>query len=192
MAQAGRPFDEDFLGQAPKRTKVRTRHQKKMLLSERRPAEKPFRHVALRADVRIYAPLFETEDPSAVRHAVLALFPDAQFEGQAAGGGLEATAHDLARFAEVVRHSRIRDTAREVLKHAVDAQGVLRFRLNKQAAAAARVNFVGPREVLGELAVEVRCDEPDFLAEELTWIEGESDQRLLGTKLHTVPPRRAK
>jgi len=68
----------------------------------------------------------------------------------------------------------------------------LRLRLNKQAACAARVNFVGAGEVLGALEVEVRAKEPAFLAEELTWIEGESDERLFGTKLHTLPPRRSR
>lgn len=192
MSPPGRVFDDDFVGQTPQRSKVRSRHEKKMQLKERRPPERPFQHVALEADVAIRAPLFGTEERGAVERAVEALFPDAEFDRGAQGPLIEASAHDLSRFAEILRHSRIRDTAREVLRHAIGPDGVMRLRLNKQAACAARVNFVGSHEVLGQLEVEVRAHEPEFLAEELTWIEGESDQRLLGTKLHTIPPRRRK
>jgi len=188
-------FDRDFEGQPPP-AKVRTRHEKRM----RRAAagagagedERPFEHVALEGQVGIRTRIFDTEVRQRVEAAVRALFPDAAFSGDAPSGWVEAKARDLRRFGEILRYTRIRDAARDVLRRAVDGDGVMRLQLNKQAASAARVNFVEPGEVLGALEVEIRVREPAFLAEELTWIEGESDERLFGTKLHTLPPRRAR
>ncbi|HEX9709105.1 MAG TPA: hypothetical protein VGB42_03940, partial [Candidatus Thermoplasmatota archaeon] len=65
-----------------------------------------------------------------------------------------------------------------------------RVELNKQAAAAGHVNFALPGgEVLGTLAVELRADRPEALVEELTWIEGESDERLFGMKIRAAARR---
>ncbi len=180
-------FDLDFLGETPQRTKVRTRHQKKMLKAKAEPLAPRFTHVELAADVRLEAAVLPTEDPQKVEAAMAALFPDAAFDTPGEGGRLRAHARDLTRLAEVMRHSRIRDTARELLRDSVGPDRVMRFRLNKQAACAARVNFVKAGTVLGELDVEVRTPHPEFLVEELTWIEGESDERLFGTKLHLIP-----
>lgn len=195
MGDFPRAFDPDFEGQKPP-AKVRTRHEKRMLRQAAAEGElaeaRPFEHVPLSADVRLRAPVFDTEARAKVESAVRALFPDARFSAAAPAGWVEATARDLRPLAETLRHTRIRDTAREVLRHAVGADGVLRLRLNKQAAFAARVNFVEAGELLGSLEVELRAPEPAFLAEELTWIEGESDERLFGTKLHTLPPRRSR
>ena len=186
----GRPsnlFDEDFLGETPQRTKIRTRHQKEMLKARALPQAPRFFHVALAGEVRIEASVLPTEDRRKVEAGVVALFPDAAFKALGEAAGVRARANDLSRLAEVIRHARIRDTAREVLRGSIGPDGALRFRLNKQAACAARVNFVKAGAVLGELEVEVRTRNPDFLIEELTWIEGESDERLLGTKLHLIP-----
>ena len=183
-------FDEDFLGETPQRTKVRTRHQKKMLRARAEPRAPPFAHVELAADVRLEAAVLPTEEARKVEAAVRSLFPDAAFEAAAEGGPLRARARELTRFAEVLRHSRIRDTAREVLRDSIAPDGAVRFRLNKQAACAARVNFVKAGTVLGELEVEVRTPHADALVEELTWIEGESDERLFGTRLHLIPQQK--
>ena len=155
-----------------------------------REQPKPFVHVALEADVRLSAPLYMTEDRSRVEAAILALFPDATFEAGEPAERVEGRARDLTRVAEVLRHSRIRDTARSQLTLAIASPTTLRFLLNKQAACAARVNFVGPGELLGAIEVEIEAPDAAALAEELTWIEGESDERLFGTKLHTLPPDR--
>lgn len=189
MAHAPGLYDADFIGETPRRSKVRSRHQKKMLHLGPSGEQAPFRHVALAADVALAAPVMETEDRRKLEDGIRAIFPDAAFEEGAGAAAVRARARDLARLAEVLRHTRIRDAARPVLKEAVGADGVMRFKLNKQAACAAHVNFVEGGEVLGEIDVEIRAPQPEFLAEELTWIEGESDERLFGTKLHTLPPR---
>lgn len=191
MERPGDLFDLDFLGETPQRTKVRTRHQKKMLNVSALPEAPRFTHVELAADVRLEAAVLPTEDPRKVEGAMAALFPDAVFDAPGEAGRLCAHARDLTRLAEVMRHSRIRDSAREVLRDSVGPDGVLFFRLNKQAACAARANFVKTGTVLGELEVEVRTPHPEFLVEELTWIEGESDERLFGTKLHLIPQNKA-
>jgi predicted RNA binding protein with dsRBD fold (UPF0201 family) len=149
-----------------------------------------FMHVALEADVRIFAPVHATEERSKVEAAVKALFPDAEFARSEGQGGVRASARDLTRIAEVMRHARIRDTARSQLAAAATSPTTLRFHLNKQAACAARVNFVGPDEILGTLEVSIEAPDAAALVEEMTWIEGESDERLFGTKLHTLPPDR--
>ncbi len=192
MATEPPAFDADFIGETPTRSKVKTRHQKRMLHAKAAPPAKPFVHVALEAAVVINAPVFPTEDRARVRAAVAALFPDAHFDSEGPEGAVAARARDLRRMAEILRHSRIRDTARQVLKDAVGRDGVIRLRLNKQAATAARVNFQTGSHVLGALEVEITAADPDTLAEELTWIEGESDERLLGTKLHLHPERRSR
>lgn len=183
-------FDEDFLGETPQRTKARTRRQKKMLEAREKPEGPRFTHVELVGEVLLEAPVLPTEDPRKVEAAIAALFPDAAFEAPPEGDRVRGRARDLTRLAESLRHSRIRDTAREVLRDSIGPTGALLLHLNKQAACAARVNFMKGGTLLGEIAVEIRTSHPDFLVEELTWIEGESDKRLLGTKLHLVPPHK--
>ncbi len=184
------PFDADFIGDVVGRAKVKTRHEKRMLREQAAAEARPFAHVALSAEVRLAAPVFATEERARVEGGIKALFPDALCEPSGAAELVRARARDLTRFAEILRQTRIRDAARPRLLDAVGDDGVVRFSLNKQAACAARVNFVGRTEVLGELEVELRAADPRALCEELTWIEGESDERLFGTKLHTLPPDR--
>lgn len=165
---------------------MRTRHQKRMLAVEQGVLSPPkrFVHVRLEAQVRLSAPVFDTEDRSKVEAAVRALFPDFRPAPGAPPTRVEGSARDLRPFAETLRHQRTRDTARDVLKDAVGLDRRIHLLLNKQAAAARRINFVSPGSVLGEIEVTIEAPEPEFLAEELTWIEGESDERLLGTKRH--------
>ena len=183
MSGQQRHFDRDFLGSEPRRSKVHTRHQKKMEHIKNGAQRPPFRHVPLFAQIEVRAALYPTEERVKVERAVLALLPDAKFESPAKDGRVTGRAGDLTRLAQIVRHARIRDTAREVLRHSIGQDGVIRFYLNKQAATAARVNFALPGgEPLGSLDVEIRAREPESLIEELTWIEGESDERLFGTR----------
>ena len=192
------PFDADLPGtggraraQARAHTRAHTRHERRMRhLEEAGEPPAAFAHVALEAQVRLRAPLFATEQRGKVEGALRALFPDAVFEGRPAGDEVVATARDLTRLAEILRHQRIRDTARSQLVEAAVSPTTMRFRLNKQAACAARVNFVTEGEVLGAIEVELESPSAQALAEELTWIEGESDERLFGTKLHALPPKR--
>ena len=186
-------FDRDFEALRRRRA-AKTRHERKMDhaadAGPPRAPRAPFAHVGLEGRVLLRAPLFPTEERAKVEAGFRALFPDAAFEAAPAQDEVRATARDLTRIAEIMRHARIRDTARSQLMEAVESPTRLFFRLNKQAACAARVNFVGPGELLGTLEVAIEADDAAALAEELTWIEGESDERLFGTKLHTLPPGR--
>ncbi len=175
-------FDSDFIGGAPPRGKRRTRHAKKMERFGPQTEGPRFEHVPLRAEVFVSAPVFPTEDRARVEAALRSLFPDVRFEA-GGPGSVVGRAEGLGRMAEVIRSTRIRDAAREALKGAIGADGAIRVSLNKQAAAAGHVNFALPgREVLGSVSVEIRTPRPSALVEELTWIDGESDERLLGTK----------
>jgi predicted RNA binding protein with dsRBD fold (UPF0201 family) len=184
MGGLGGQFDDDFLTGGRRRPKRRTRHEKKMERFGAEGASPRFEHVPLEANVTVRAPVFATEDRERVELAARALFPDVRFDPDRADGAVEGQARTLERLAEVIRSSRIRDSAREVLRDALGADGALRVELNKQAAAAGHVNFALKRgEALGTLVVEIRAERPRALIEELTWIEGESDERLLGTKV---------
>ena len=183
-------FDADFVTPGSPRAKRKTRHAKKMERFGGDVGGPRFEHVALRAAVTLRARVFPTEERARVEAAVRALFPDVEFGGGGSDGELVGRAERLERIAEVIRSSRIRDTAREVLRDAVRPEGVIRVELNKQAAAAGHVNFALPGgEVLGTLAVELRADRPEALVEELTWIEGESDERLFGMKIRAAARR---
>jgi predicted RNA binding protein with dsRBD fold (UPF0201 family) len=180
-------FDPDYLGGAGPRAKRRTRHEKKMERFGPRTEGPRFARVPLKAEVTVRAPVHATEDRARVEAAVRALFPDARFERAPQGGGVAARAVSLGRFAEVLRSTRIRDAAREVLKGALGPDGAIRVRLNKQAAAAGHVNFaLAGGEVLGPIEVELRAPDPDALIEVLTWIDGESDERLYGTRVRAA------
>jgi predicted RNA binding protein with dsRBD fold (UPF0201 family) len=184
MAGRTGTFDADFLAGGKPRAKVKTRHAKKMERFGPAAGGERFERVPLRASVTVRARVFDTEEGTRVEAAVRALLPDVRFEVAPAGGGLVGHAEGLERMAQAIRSSRIRDTAREVLKGATGADGVIRVQLNKQAAAAGHVNFaLAGRDPLGALQVEIRAPRPADLVEVLTWIDGESDERLLGTKV---------
>lgn len=183
-------FDADFTPEERK-ARARTRHERRMQHDAAAgEAPRPFAHVGLEARVRLRAPLYGTEERAKVEAGIRAIFPDATFEPTDTQGQVHGNARDLTRMAEIMRHARIRDTARSQLLEAAVSPTTLRFLLNKQAACAARVNFVGRGEILGAIEVEMEAPDASALAEELTWIEGESDERLFGTKLHTLPPKR--
>lgn len=187
MGGPKRQFDTDYVSGGRPRAKRRTRHEKKMERFGPEVERPRFEHVPLEAEVTVWARVFPTEDRARVEGAVRSLFPDVAFEGADGTGVLEGRARALERLAEVIRSSRIRDTAREVLRGATGRDGTIRVELNKQAAAAGHVNFqIAGGEVLGSLRVEIRADRPADLVEELTWIEGESDHRLFGTKVRAA------
>jgi hypothetical protein len=117
--------------------------------------------VIYRAELRVEAPVRPTEVTDRVRDAVAELFPEAELgeaEGQVVGTG-----HSLERFSERLREQEILDTARRQFHDGLDDDGDrFTFRLKKQAAFQGRVNFaVGNPDELGDIAVEVRVEEPD-------------------------------
>lgn len=110
-------------------------------------------------DVRIEAPVRDTEVTDRVLDAVQNVFPNA--ECRQAPGMLVGETHTLEPFSDVLHEQSILDTARrEFFKHA-DSEG-FSFSLKKQAAYKGVVNFaVGNPDELGDITVSVSVREPD-------------------------------
>lgn len=113
-------------------------------------------------DVRVTAPVNETEVTDRVRDAVENLFPELDVEETPAG--LVATGHGMERFSELLYDQAILDTARGAF-FANREGDTVSFRLKKQAAFAGVVNFaVGEPAELGDIHVQVRVHEPSVEA----------------------------
>ena len=113
-------------------------------------------------DVRIEAPVRDTEVSDRVADAVRNVFPDA--EPIREDGLLVAEAHTLDAFSDVLHEQEILDTARRVFLQNSTDEG-FDFSLKKQAAFEGVVNFaVGEPDELGEISVDVRVREPDVEA----------------------------
>ena len=110
-------------------------------------------------DVRIEAPVHETEVTDRVADAVANLFPNAEIREEA--GRLVAETHTLDPFSDRLHEQEILDTARrEFFKTADDEE--FAFSLKKQAAFQGVVNFaVGSPDELGTIDVRVVVREPD-------------------------------
>jgi len=116
--------------------------------------------------ITITAACRPTEDREKVRHAILNLFPDAQFED--AETSLTARSESGEALREAILNQHIRDTARSVLRRRVRGNGT-HFTLNKQAAFMGKVSFLEGPVALGGIEVTVENDNIeetiDYLAE---------------------------
>ncbi|MDZ5809835.1 RNA-binding domain-containing protein [Halorubrum sp. AD140] len=109
-------------------------------------------------DVRIEAPVRDTEVTDRVADAVRNVFPDAEPVHE--NGRLVAESHTLDAFSDVLHDQEILDTARRVFLNNATDEG-FSFSLKKQAAFEGVVNFaVGEPDELGEIDVDVRVREP--------------------------------
>ncbi|MFB6189244.1 MAG: RNA-binding domain-containing protein [Halapricum sp.] len=110
-------------------------------------------------DVRITAPVYETEVPDRVEDAITNVFPGAAVEHRR--GELVGEVHDLSHFSELLHRQEILDTARGQFFETLDGD-TFSFDLKKQAAFQGVVNFaVGDPSELGEIHVRVRVTDPD-------------------------------
>ena len=119
-------------------------------------------------DVRVTAPVQDTELEERVVEAVQALFPESEVTVEE--GRVVASGHSVERFADRLREQRILDTARSHLREHVRGDG-LAFDLKKQAAREGVVNFVvGSPSELGDIHVDIAVESPtaeefvDYLA----------------------------
>lgn len=104
------------------------------------------------------APVRPTEDPAKVERAIRNVFPEATLE--VVPEGLQGTAPDLARLAEMVRAHQIPDTARNILLRGRRGETTrTRFLLGKQAAFVERPNLGVEPGPLGEIEVLVEADD---------------------------------
>ena len=110
-------------------------------------------------DVRITAPVNDTEVTDRVADAIRNLFPEAEIESRP--GELVANSHSMEQFSERLHEQAILDAARAAFF--ADRKGnAFSFDLKKQAAFRGVVNFaVGSESELGDVHVRVTVEEPD-------------------------------
>jgi predicted RNA binding protein with dsRBD fold (UPF0201 family) len=112
-----------------------------------------------RIDVRVIAPVRDTEVTDRVVDAVANLFPNAEI-GQEPGQVVGET-HSMEAFSERLHEQEILDTARREFFGRADENGFA-FALKKQAAFQGVINFaVGNPDELGDIEVQVTVHEPD-------------------------------
>lgn len=109
-------------------------------------------------DVRVTAPVHDTEVTDRVADAVTNIFPtaDPSYEGDQ----IVAECHDMSHVSELLHREEILDTARGVFFDTLEGD-TFTFELNKQAAFEGRINFAvgGPSE-MGDIHVRVRVAQP--------------------------------
>jgi predicted RNA binding protein with dsRBD fold (UPF0201 family) len=111
-----------------------------------------------RVDVRVIAPVRDTEVPERVADAVRNLFPEADVEFE--DDRVVGRSRSLSRFSERLHEQAILDTAREQLfEHQYG--DAIHFDLKKLAAYQGVVNFsVGNPDELGDVRVRIRVEHP--------------------------------
>jgi predicted RNA binding protein with dsRBD fold (UPF0201 family) len=109
-------------------------------------------------DVRIVAPVEDTEVTDRVADAVTNLFPEAETEPRP--GEVVATGHSMDHFSELLHRREILDTARREFFDTLEGD-TFSFSLKKQAAFQEVVNFsVGNPDELGDIDVRVTVTQP--------------------------------
>jgi predicted RNA binding protein with dsRBD fold (UPF0201 family) len=112
-----------------------------------------------RVDVRVVAPVRDTEVTDRVADAIRNLFPTAEIREEP--GRLIGEAHSMERFAERLHEQEILDTARTRFFAEATEDG-FGFALKKQAAFEGVINFaVGNPDELGDIEVQVTVHDPD-------------------------------
>ena len=113
-------------------------------------------------DVRVVAPVRDTEVSDRVADAVRNLFPSADVSREA--GQVVAESHSMERFSERLHEQEILDSARREFFRRADDEG-FSFALKKQAAFKDVINFsVGNPDELGDIDVHVTVREPSVEA----------------------------
>ena len=110
-------------------------------------------------DVRIVAPVRDTEVTDRVADAIRNIFPGAEVTHEP--GQLVGESHSMDHFSELLYEQEILDTARREFESRASEDG-FSFALKKQAAFKGVVNFsVGNPDELGDVEVHVTVREPD-------------------------------
>ncbi|MBN2517774.1 MAG: hypothetical protein JXB14_02935 [Candidatus Altiarchaeota archaeon] len=115
--------------------------------------------------VKVSAPVHPTERLEKVLDAVEYIFPAMEFKES--GGVVSGVGNDrnsLVDFKERLKNQQIRDTARGLLRHFME-DNKIKFRINKQAACKAKINFVDFDVALGPIEVLIEDENPQELVE---------------------------
>ncbi len=114
-------------------------------------------------DARAVARCYPTEDRSKVIQAILSLFPDAVIDGD---DEIIAKIPSLEHFNELLQKQRIRSAARSALRRGM-MPGSIRFNLNKQVATIGKISFSEESHPLGDIMVEITCEDPEGLIDSI-------------------------
>ncbi len=111
-----------------------------------------------------------TEDKNKVEKAILNIFSDLRIDSK--GDRVTGTSSSLDRFKEILRESRIRDTASRILLRGREGNKTV-FRINKQVAFVGKVCFTEEKHPLGDITVTIEDENIDGIIEEITNTKGE-------------------
>ncbi|MFA5451992.1 MAG: RNA-binding domain-containing protein [Candidatus Methanomethylophilaceae archaeon] len=112
--------------------------------------------------VKLYCPVYPSEDPEKVKTAILKIFPDAVLE--VSESEIKGTTDNLNKFARQIRKQEILDTTRALLLKGMrgNTDRTL-IRLNKQVAFMGLISFSEERTILGTIKVIIEDDELEAL-----------------------------
>ena len=112
--------------------------------------------------VKLYCPVYPSEDPEKVKTAILKIFPDAVLE--VSESEIKGTTDNLNKFARQIRKQEILDTTRALLFKGMrgNTDRTL-IRLNKQVAFMGLISFSEERTILGTIKVIIEDDELEAL-----------------------------
>jgi len=113
--------------------------------------------------VRLWCPVFPSEDSEKVRNAIIRIFPSAELTETEKGFEGDA---DLRNFSSLIRKQKILDSTRNMMFKGTRDDKIT-IRLNKQVATVGKVSFAEPRSILGALEVTILCDDPEALIDEV-------------------------
>lgn len=117
--------------------------------------------------LKVEAEVRPTEDPAKVERAIKNLFPT--LELSLAGNvisGESAAVEALDRLHQLLRSQAILDSARSVMRRGMQGN-VIKFMLNKQAAAVGKVSFTDGESPLGPITVIVEARDAERLIDYL-------------------------
>lgn len=128
--------------------------------------------------VTIRTRIHPTEDQKQVRAALNNLFPDVDFSCKSLrlGKDMRGTKEFIAifkgiellqNFKDTLAKQQIRSAARGLLTSGI-AGNTLKFSVNKQAAAAGKINFVDFEVPLGAIDVEITAENPQEIVDWLS------------------------
>ncbi|MCD6299155.1 MAG: hypothetical protein J7L93_00930 [Thermoplasmata archaeon] len=118
-------------------------------------------------EIELKVGIKNTEDGARIRQALLNIFPDATVEEE--GGIMAGVSRDAGNFKEMLKNQRIRDTARQFLSRRA-RNGMLSFKLNKQAAYAGKVNFAVVSHPMGEMEVKIKPEGEETVEGIIEWL----------------------
>ncbi|MFA6804254.1 MAG: RNA-binding domain-containing protein [Candidatus Methanomethylophilaceae archaeon] len=112
--------------------------------------------------VKLFCPLYPSEDPDKVKAAILNIFPDAKLE--VSSDRVEGITDNLKKFAVQIRKQEILDTTRALLlKGTRGGTNRIVVHLNKQVAFMGLISFSEERTVLGTIRVTIENNELETL-----------------------------